>query len=740
MKRNNKDSDEIQYSMSRRKFLGLSAAGAGAAVAAGSGFDQLQAYAAKYGDVVRPTIQNGEVYSLCEMCVWRCGLVAKVRNGKITKLEGNPHHPHSRGKLCPRGQAGLGVTYDPDRLKWPLIRVGKRGEGKFRKVTWGEALDYIAEQMLAIKKKHGPEAMVFSTTHNLLQQQFENLLGAFGSPNYGTQRSLCFNSMITANMLTYGFEEPGRDYKDTAYIIYAGRNLMEAISNSETQDLVEAIANGAKVVVLDPRFSKTAARATDWIPIRPGTDLAFFLAMIHEIIATDLHNKEFVEKYTFGFDELAKEVKKYTPEWAEKECGVSAETIRRVARDFAIAAPRAFAHPNWRTSNFVNSFQTERAIAVLNSIVGNWNKAGGQCPIFGEGEGAGLGSIPQPPYPRSRALRLDGVPYKYPLVPLKLGIFQNLRDAMLTGKPYQAHGWFIYRQNPLSSIPERRKTLQAMAKLDFITVIDVIMNDTAYYADVVLPEATYLERYDPLTVLEGNIYIRQPVIEPLFDSKPGLWIFKELGKRLGLGDYFQYKDEEDYIQAQLRPLPITLEKMKEQGMYVPFEKKEESIESTVFNTSTGKIELSSTLLKRLGHKSVPHWLAPPRPTEEEFYLLTGKVALHTQFFTQNNKLLSDLFPENPLWIHTSAAAQRGIKDGDEVYVESRVGKVKTKALVTEGIRPDCVFMVTGFGHFSKGMRTAFKKGVSDSDLHQTFTDPISGGQALTQTFVKVYKA
>lgn len=740
MKRNKKEDDVIEYSMSRRKFLGLSAAGAGAAVAAGAGFDQLQAYAAKYGDVVRPTIQNGEVYSLCEMCVWRCGLIAKVRNGKITKLEGNPHHPHSRGKLCPRGQAGLGVTYDPDRLKWPLIRVGKRGEGKFRKVTWGEALDYIAERMLDIKKKHGAEAMVFSTTHNLLQQQFENLLGAFGSPNYGTQRSLCFNSMITANMLTYGFEEPGRDYKDTAYIIYAGRNLMEAISNSETQDLVEAIANGAKVVVLDPRFSKTAARATDWIPIRPGTDLAFFLAMIHEIIDKDLYHKEFVEKYTFGFDELVQEVKKYTPEWAEKECGVSAETIRRIARDFAIAAPRAFAHPNWRTSNFVNSFQTERAIAVLNSIVGNWNKVGGQCPIFGEGAGAGMGTIPQPPYPRSRALRLDGVPYKYPLVPLKLGIFQNLRDAILTGKPYQAHGWFIYRQNPLNSIPERRKTLQAMAKLDFITVIDVIMNDTAYYADVVLPEATYLERYDPLTVLEGNIYLRQPVIEPLFDSKPGLWIFKELGKKLGLGEYFQYKDEEDYIQAQLRPLPITLEKMKEQGMYVPFEKKEETIESTVFNTSTGKIELSSTLLKRLGHKSVPHWLAPPRPTENEFYLLTGKVATHTQFFTQNNKLLSDLFPENPLWIHTSAAAQRGIKDGDEIYVESRVGKVKTKALVTEGIRPDCVFMVTGFGHFSKGLRTTFRKGVSDSDLHQTFTDPISGGQALTQTFVKVYKA
>jgi len=736
-----KNKDIIQYSLSRRKFLGLTAAGAGAAAVATTGFDKLQAYAAQYGDTARTTIQNGDIYSLCEMCVWRCGLIAKVRDGKITKLEGNPNHPHSRGKLCPRGQAGLAVTYDPDRLKWPLIRAGKRGEGKFYKATWDEALDYVAERMLKIKEKYGPEAMIFSTTHNLLQQQFENLLGAFGSPNYGTQRSLCFNSMITANLLTYGFEEPGRDYKHSAFILYAGRNIMEAISNSETQELVEAIARGAKVVVLDPRFTKTAARATEWIPIRPGTDLAFFLAMLHEIIKKEMYDHEFVELNTVGFDKLKEEVKKYTPEWAETQCEVPAESIRRIAKEFAVASPRAFAHPNWRTSNFVNSFQTERAIAALNVIVGNWEKLGGQCAIFSEGEGANLGRIPQPPYPRAKAQRLDGVPWKHPLVPLKLGIFQNMRDAILTGIPYQAHGWFIYRQNPLNSIPERQKTLKAFEKLDFITSIDVIMNDTSYYADVVLPEATYLERYDPITALDGDIYLRQPAIEPLFDSKPGLWIFKELGKRLGLGEYFNYKDEEDYLKAQLRPLPITLTALKKQGHYkTPKEEIDENIKVHTFNTSTGKIELASPVLERLGHSSVPSWEEPPRPGENEFYLLTGKVALHTQFFTQNNEYLHDLFPENPVWINTKAAQKHNIRNGDWVMVESRVGSVKTKAYVTEGIRPDCLFMVTGFGHFSKGLKTAFKQGVSDSDLHETITDPVSGGQALSETFVKIYKA
>jgi len=732
--------ETIQYSMSRRKFLGAVAAGAAGVSLAGLGFDRLQVYAEQHGDTVRTTVRDGDVYTLCEMCVWRCGVAAKVHNGEIVKLEGNPDHPHSRGKLCPRGQAGLGMTYDPDRVRTPLIRVGKRGEGKFRKVTWEEALDYTAARMQEIKEKYGPEAMIFSTTHNLIQQQFENLMRAYGSPNYGTQRSLCFNAMITANSLTFGLDEPGRDYTNTDYIIYAGRNLMEAISNSETQDLVEALAKGAKVVVLDPRFTKTAARATEWVPVRPGGDLAFFLAMLHEIIENDWYDHEFVENYTVGFDELAQEVHNYTPEWAAQRCDVPAAQIRTIAREFSLAAPRAFAHPNWRTSNFENSFQTERAIAVLNAIVGSWNTPGGLQNATGEGGGIELGSIPQPPYPRTRAMRLDGVPWKYPVVPLKLGIFQNIRDAVLTGKPYQAHGWFVYRQNPLSSIAERRKTLAAFSKLDFIVTIDILMNDTAYYSDVVLPEATYLERYDPLTVVEDRVFLRQPAIEPLFQSKPGLWIFREIGKRLGLGDYFNYESEEDYITKQLSPLPISLAEMKDAGYYEPEKDAGSEEQELTFHTSSGKIELSSSVLKRVGFDPVPHWEEPARPAGNQFYLLTGKVAQHTQFATQNNKYLHDLFSENPAWMHTSAATKRGIENGDWIYVESKVGKVKTQALVTEGIRPDCIFMVAGFGHVSKGLHLAFREGISDSDLHVSYTDPISGSQALSQTFVKVYKA
>ncbi len=258
----------------RRDFLKITGATA-TAVAAGGLLPASVAKAARDAGLIDPD-GDGYIPSLCEMCVWRCGLLAKVRNGRVVKLEGNPDNPHSTGKLCARGQSGLMNTYDPDRVLYPLIRVGPRGGGQFRRATWEEALDLVAQNMLAIKEKHGAEAMIFSSTHNLSQVRFENLLNGYGSPNYGTQRSLCFNAMVTAFSLTYGVEEPSRDYTNVKYILLVGRNLMEAISTSETRALMAAIARGAKLIVLDPRFTKTASKATEWIPIRPATDEAMY--------------------------------------------------------------------------------------------------------------------------------------------------------------------------------------------------------------------------------------------------------------------------------------------------------------------------------------------------------------------------------------------------------------------------------------------------------------------------------
>ena len=433
---------------------------------------------------------------MCEMCVWRCGLLAKVEDGRVVKLEGNPEHPHSNGNLCPRGQSGLMNTYDPDRVLTPLIRVGKRGEGKFRKASWEEALDLVASNMLEIKQKYGPEAMVFSSTHNLSQVQFENLLYAFGSPNYGTQRSLCFNAMIVANLMTYGMEEPARNYDDLKYIILTGRNLMEAISTSETPALSQAIDRGAKVVYLDPRFTKTAAKATEWLPIKPGTDLAFHLALLNVIITEELYNHEFVKQYTVGFDELAASISQYTPEWAAPITGIPAETIRRIAREFAAAG------------TVCPGAQRLAHIQFRQLLPDRTRHHHPECP----GRQLGHDHVPgRRGGKRQRWALLRSRPTRaflpcawtacrgsIRLCRSRSASSRNCAKQSLSGTPYQAHGWFISRQNPVMSLPDRGKTLEAFGKMDFIATVDIIMNDTSWFSDVVLPEASYLERYDPL--------------------------------------------------------------------------------------------------------------------------------------------------------------------------------------------------------------------------------------------------
>ena len=332
------------------------------------------------------------------------------------------------------------------------------------------------------------------------------------------------------------------------------------------------------------------------------------------------------------------------------------------------------------------------------------------------------------------------MPSKLPVLPLKIGVLQELRDNVVSGQPYQAHGWFISRQNPVMSLPDRGKTLQAFEKMDFIVTVDIFVNDTAWFSDVVLPEASYLERYDPLNVVGSRAYLRQPVIEPQGEAKSALWIYKQLGERLGLGDYFQYADEEDYLRQQLAPLGVTLESIKARGYADLPAEDDEAEPEFAWNTPSGKIELYSETLAKVGFPGVPTWEAPPQPPPGQFYLLTGKVAQATQFASQNNQLLHKYADEPRLWMSDTVAADRGLADGDWVEVISDVGTVHIRLKATPAIRPDCVYLTPGYGHVSQALTTAFGVGASDSVLHVTYTDPASGGQALSQTFVTVRKA
>jgi thiosulfate reductase/polysulfide reductase chain A len=252
-----------------------------------------------------------------------------------------------------------------------------------------------------------------------------------------------------------------------------------------------------------------------------------------------------------------------------------------------------------------------------------------------------------------------------------------------------------------------------------------------------LPEASYLERFDPLLPLGDKAWIRQPVIEPQGEGKSALMIYKELGNRLGLEKYFQYTDEQDYLNQQLAPTGVSLEQVRMQG-YVDLPVGETDIYK--WSTPSGKIELSSATLKAGKFDPVPVWQEPPVPKPGAFYLLTGKVGQHTQMGTQNNLLLHKYQDDPRLWMSPVSATALGLKDGDLVEATSEVGSVKIALQVTKAIRDDCVYLTPGFGHLSKGLTTAYGVGASDSALHVTYVDPISGGQALSQTFVTVKKA
>jgi thiosulfate reductase/polysulfide reductase chain A len=253
----------------------------------------------------------------------------------------------------------------------------------------------------------------------------------------------------------------------------------------------------------------------------------------------------------------------------------------------------------------------------------------------------------------------------------------------------------------------------------------------------VLPEASYLERYDPLSIVGERAFIRQPVIEPQGEAKSALWIYKQLGDRLGISDFFQYKDEEDYLTQQLAPLGVSLADVKSKGFA---ELPGGESNPYTWNTLSGKIEIKSSTLEKGGFDPVPTWEEPPQPEGGQFYLLTGKDARQTQFGTQNNVLLHKYDDEPRLWMNAKTAAEKGLRDNDWVKVTSPIGEIRIQLLATQAIRPDCVYMTPGYGHLSKGLTTAYGLGASDSDLHVTYTDPVSGGQALSQTFVTVEKA
>lgn len=735
----------MNANLSRRKFLSIAGfTGVGASIAS----TLPGAMNKRFGE---PGFDLGDadevVSSVCEICFWKCGIQVHKRDGKARAITGNPAHPLSRGKLCPRGTGALGTLYDSDRLTVPLIREGKRGEDRFREASWEEALDKVAEGLGKVRDEHGPEALAM-LYHGAGGSFFKTLMKGMGSANIAAPSyAQCRGPREVGFELTFGeglgSPEP-LDIPNTRCLVLIGSHLGENMHNTQVQDFAEGLVKGMRLIVVDPRFSVAAGKASHWLPIKPGTDLALLLGWINLMIQEDWYDHAFVEQSTIGFDKLAEEVRRYTPEAVFVETGITPELQRKALRELTQAAPHALVHPGRHVTWYGDDSQRSRAIALLNALLGNWGQPGG----FYLPSKAELKGFPEMPAFPEHAAPSDKNEGQYVFSGSVLA--NGLREATLTGKPNPIKAWLVYGTNLPYVLPNPQKTYDAIQKLDFMVAIDILPAEICGWADVVLPECTYLERHDDLIApyyREPFIAVRQPVVEPMGDSKPGWWMAKELAKRLGLERFFPWENPTELIEGRLRKSGYSeaaIAGMFKSGTILtePDAKYLAPGEVYDYATPSGKVELYSQQLADYGFDPIPVYRRPEQPGPGEFRLLFGRSPVHTFGRTANNTRLLQQFPENEVWINREAAADLGLKGGDSVMVRNQDGAETGPMLVkaTERIRPDCVYMVHGFGHQSKKLSKAYGRGGNDALLVTKYAvDPLMGGTGMNVNFVQFEK-
>lgn len=736
----------MKKSISRRKFLKISGATIGLAAASTSIGKIVKKSNSLTGGKLQDDKGIKKIPTFCDLCFWKCGTIAYIKDGKLWKLEGNPEDPLSQGRLCPRGTGGVGTYYDPDRLKSPLIRSGERGNERWVEVTWDEALSFIAEKMNKIKSNYGPEAMAFFV-HGIGGNFFKHLMKAYGTPNIAAPSfAQCRGPRDIGFRLTFGEDvgSPERtDIKNAKCLVLIGSHLGENMHNTQVQEFAEMNGKGGSIIVVDPRFSVAAGKAKYYLPIKPATDLSLLLSWMKVIVDENLYDREYVEKFGFGFEQFKSEISQYTPEWAYTETGIEPELIRTTAREMARYKPATLIHPGRRTTWYGDDTQRSRAIALLNALMGSWGRKGGfYYPAMLD-----VPSYPSPPYPKPSKGKVDNPDNSvYPFATEGHDtITTGIRNAAITGQPYPIKGWFIYGTNLLYAMPNQNETIRAIQNLDLLVVNDIIPSEMAGWADVVLPESIYLERYDDINVelfREPFIALRQPVVESPNEQKPNWWIAKKLAHKLGLDSYFPWNDIEDYLKYRVTSAGMNFEELKKKGIIKGAKQPiyfEEGVKPG-FNTPSGKIEFYSLQLAQKGFDPVPKYKKHSEAPPGYFRLISGRSPVHTFSKTQNNRLLTDMVDENELWLNKNIADRMGIKSGDYVRLKNQDGVISNtiKVKATQRIRKDCVYMTHGFGHNSKFLKQAYKKGASDAQLITKYeTDPLMGGNGVNVNFVTI---
>ncbi|HIJ79130.1 MAG: molybdopterin-dependent oxidoreductase, partial [Desulfobulbaceae bacterium] len=595
--------------------------------------------------------------------------------------------------------------------------------------------------------KYGPHATAIFPHGSSAKYPMHFFERVVGTPNNSEASFFqCRGIRDTAYVATLG-TAPGEnvDMANAKAIMLLGGHFGENVHVSHLKRYLKGLENGAKLIVVDPRFSASASKADIWVKIKPGTDTAFLLAVMNYLVENNKYDKAYVEANGEGFEPFTKAISHASCDWAAKICDVPAAQIKEVAELLAANSPNVSIHPGRHVSWHGNDFQRERSLACLTGLLGAIGVKGG----FVKPKGPKVGSVSWPKinheHAEEHALHKMAEVHKFspPGTPTDL-----IRNAAVSGKPYPIKSFIAWGQNPIQTVPGQDLTIKMLEQMDFVMVVDLMPTDITMYADILLPELSYLERHDYVkTGTQWNfadphqqyISARMPLVASVtadHERKDSVWITNELAKRMGYGEHIPVASVEELVDKSLAAANLSLAQLKkEDGIHIqpgadPYGK---AFSVNFFNEDVADA----------GFPGAPAYLPVPEPPQGYARLVYGRSPVHTFNRTQNNVWLHNEIPENPVWLNDESAQKMGLKDGDRIGLVNQDGVRSTTTTVlkvTPGIRKDTVYMAHGYGTKNPAMTVAVDKGIDDQSLiSKLAVDPETGASAMRNNFVRIVK-